>query len=65
VGTLVLSAPTIWLFVMTVIEDGTYNPATFWVGAASGVVVLATGAAIGGLVWDRGGARLMEFVETA
>ncbi|CAH0208114.1 MULTISPECIES: hypothetical protein [unclassified Microbacterium] len=65
IGALVLSAPTIWLFVMTVIEDDSYNPATFWVGTASGIVLLAAGAAIGGLVWDRGGTRLMEFVETA
>lgn len=64
-GALLLSAPTIWLFVMTVIEDEAYNPATFWVGIASGVVILAAGAMIGGRVYDRGGERLMEFVETA
>ena len=65
IGALLLSAPTIWLFVMTVIEDEAYNPATFWVGIASGVVILAAGAMIGGRVYDRGGERLMEFVETA
>ncbi|MEW1963229.1 hypothetical protein AB0269_12290 [Microbacterium sp. NPDC077644] len=65
IATLVLSAPTIWLFVMTILEDDAYNPATFWVGLATGVVVLAAGAMIGGRVWDRGGERLMEFVETA
>lgn len=65
VATLVLSAPTIWLFVMTVIENETYNPATFWVGIGSGIIVLAAGALIGGRVYDRGGERLMEFVETA
>ncbi len=65
VSVLVVSAPTIWLFVMTVIEDEAYNPATFWVGIATGVVVLVAGAIIGGRVYDRGGARLMEFVETA
>jgi len=65
VGVLALSAPTIWLFVMTVMEDEAYNPATFWVGVATGIVVLIAGAVIGGRVYDRGGARLMEFVETA
>lgn len=65
ISVLVLGAPTIWLFVMTVIEDEAYNPATFWVGIATGVVVLVAGAIIGGRVYDRGGARLMEFVETA
>lgn len=65
ISALVLSAPTIWLFVMTVIEDDSYNPATFWVGIGTGIVVLALGLVIGGRVYDRGGARLMEFVETA
>lgn len=65
IAALAVSAPTIWLFVMTVIEDEAYNPATFWVGLGSGVIVLAVGAVIGGRVYDRGGERLMEFVETA
>ena len=65
IAAIVLSAPTIWLFVMTVIEDEAYNPATFWVGIATGVCVLVAGAVVGGRVYDRGGARLMEFVETA
>lgn len=65
IGALVLSAPTIWLFVMTVIENDAYNPATFWVGVGTGVVVLALGLTIGGHVYDRGGERLMEFVESA
>lgn len=65
ISVLVVSAPTIWLFIMTVIEDETYNPATFWVGIGTGIVVLIAGAVIGGRVYDRGGARLMEFVETA
>lgn len=65
VSVLVLSAPTIWLFVMTVLENDAYNPATFWVGISTGLVVLVAGAIIGGRVYDRGGARLMEFVETA
>lgn len=65
IGALVVSAPTIWLFIMTVIADGVYNPLTFWIGLGTGLIVLALGAVIGGRIYDRGGERLMEFVETA
>lgn len=65
IGALIVSAPTGWLFIMTVIADGAYNPMTFWIGLGIGVVVLALGAFAGGRIYDRGGARLMEFVETA
>ncbi|WP_426181793.1 hypothetical protein [Microbacterium sp. TWP3-1-2b2] len=65
IGSLIVSAPTLWLFVMTIITDGVYNPMTFWVGVCTGVVILALGAFVGGRIYDRGGARLMEFVETA
>ncbi|WP_460801736.1 hypothetical protein [Microbacterium sp. GXF6406] len=64
-GSLIFSAPTIWLFILTVIEDGVFNPLTFWVGIGTGVLVLAAGAVIGGRIYDRSGERLMEFVETA
>ncbi|MGP6172076.1 hypothetical protein ACTU6U_09720 [Microbacterium sp. A196] len=65
IAAIAVSAPTIWLFIMTVITDDAYNPATFWVGIGTGVVVLALGAIVGGRIFDRGGERLMEFVETA
>jgi len=65
IAAIVLSVPTLWLFIMTVIADDAYNPATFWVGITSGIIVLAVGASIGGRVYERGGERLMEFVETA
>ncbi|GAB3634192.1 hypothetical protein GCM10027421_35460 [Microbacterium shaanxiense] len=65
IGTLIVSAPTLWLFIMTIITDGVYNPLTFWVGLATGALVLALGTFAGGRIYDRGGARLMEFVETA
>jgi ABC-2 type transport system permease protein len=65
IGTLIVTAPTLWLFIMTIIADGVYNPLTFWVGLCTGLVVLALGAFAGGRIYDRGGARLMEFVETA
>lgn len=65
IGTLLISAPTLWLFSMTIITDGVYNPLTFWTGLGTGVGTLVLGAFVGGRIYDRGGARLMEFVETA
>lgn len=65
IGTLIVSAPTLWLFIMTIIIDDIYNPLTFWVGLGTGIVTLAIGAFVGGRIFDHGGARLMEFVETA
>ncbi|GGM54761.1 hypothetical protein [Microbacterium saperdae] len=64
-GAIVFSVPTIWLFVATIADDVLYAPATFWVGIASGIIVLAVGATIGGRIFERSGERLMEFVETA
>lgn len=64
-GAVVVTIPTLYLFIMTVIEDGVYNLTTFCVGIGTGVVVLALAAFIGGRIYDRGGERLMEFVETA
>ena len=61
---LLFSAPTIWLFALTIIEGDTHAPATFWVGVITGVLVLFGGAAIGGAIFERSGERLMEFVET-
>ncbi|HCS60542.1 MAG TPA: hypothetical protein DIW46_03960 [Microbacterium sp.] len=64
-GTLLVSAPTLWFFIMTIVADGVYNPITFWVGIGTGIVVLMIAAFIGGRIYDRSGERLMEFVETA
>ena len=64
-GAIVISAPTIWLFVATIVDGSAYAPATFWVGLIVGLVVLAAGAVIGGRIFERSGERLMEFVETA
>ncbi|MGB4136572.1 MAG: hypothetical protein WA971_08405, partial [Microbacterium sp.] len=63
-GALLLSAPAIWLFLRTLVEGEQYGPAAFWVGIGTGALVLAAGAAIGGLLFERGGERLMEFAET-
>ncbi|MDT0158637.1 hypothetical protein Q9R19_13490 [Microbacterium sp. ARD32] len=61
---LVVSLPTLWLFVLTVVDGDRHAPATFWTGIITGVLVLFGGAAIGGAIFERGGTRLMEFVET-
>ncbi|MFK4761283.1 hypothetical protein ACI3KS_10155 [Microbacterium sp. ZW T5_45] len=65
IGAIVVSIPTIWLFVRTLAEGAEFATGTLWSGAITGVVVLAAGVTIGGLVFERSGARLMEFVETA
>lgn len=64
VGALLVSAPTIWLFAQTLVDGDQHAPATFWVGLITGVLVLLGGAAIGAAIFERSGARLMEFVET-
>lgn len=64
-GALVLSAPAIWLFALTVAEGDAYGPACFWAGLATGVGALLLGVVIGGRIFERSGERLMEFVETA
>lgn len=64
-GAIVVSIPTGWLLVLTMLDGPQYAPATFWVGLATGVGVAAIGIAVGGRVFERGGERLMEFVETA
>ncbi|MBO0981087.1 hypothetical protein [Microbacterium sp. SD291] len=64
-GAIVVSIPTIWLFVLTALEGSQYAPATLWAGIATGAGVAAVGVAIGGRIFERGGERLMEFVETA
>lgn len=64
-GAIVVSIPTIWLLVLTMLEGSRFAPATFWAGLATGVVVLVVGVAVGGRIFEREGERLMEFVETA
>ncbi|PKI90486.1 hypothetical protein CW368_09845 [Actinomycetales bacterium SN12] len=64
VGALLASTPTIWLFALTLVDGDQHAPTTFWVGLISGVVVLFAGAAVGAVIFERSGERLMEFVET-
>lgn len=64
VAALAFSAPTIWLFALTIVEGDRHAPATFWVGVITGGLVVFGGAAIGGAIFERSGERLMEFAET-
>lgn len=64
-GAIVVTVPTIWLLVLTITEGSQFAPATFWAGLATGLVVLVVGVMVGGRIFERGGQRLMEFVETA
>ena len=62
--TLVLALPTIWLFALTIVEGDQHAPAAFWCGIGTGALVLSGGVALGGLIFERSGERLMEFAET-
>lgn len=64
-GAIVVSMPTIWLLVLTMLEGSEFAPATFWAGLATGIAVFAIGVGVGGRIFEREGERLMEFVETA
>lgn len=64
-GAILLSLPTIWLFVLTIVDGSQHASATLWAGAATGLGALLVGTAVGGRVFERDGERLMEFVETA
>ncbi|MGM1016798.1 MAG: hypothetical protein ACQEW8_04595 [Actinomycetota bacterium] len=64
-GTIIVSIPTVWLFVLTIVEGSEHSLTTFWAGIGSGLAVLVLGALIGGRVFSRSGERLMEFVESA
>ncbi|MDN3443723.1 hypothetical protein [Microbacterium sp. APC 3901] len=64
-GAIVVSVPTIWLLVLTMLEGSQFAPATFWAGLATGIAVFAIGVGVGGRIFEREGERLMEFVETA
>ena len=64
-GAIVVSVPTIWLLVLTMLEGSQFAPATFWAGLATGIAVFAIGVGVGGRIFEHEGERLMEFVETA
>lgn len=65
IGTVVLSLPTLLLAWPPLADDAVSTAPALWTGLATGVLVLAAGIRTGAWVFDRRGAELMEFVETA
>ena len=64
-GTIALSAPTLWWAWLALSRDISYAETALWAGVGTGVAVLVGGIAIGSLLFRRRGARLMEFAEAA
>jgi ABC-2 type transport system permease protein len=60
-GSLLLSAPTLWLAVASTVDADESPFSALWTGLATGTVVLVAGIAIGAAVFERRGTRLMEF----
>jgi ABC-2 type transport system permease protein len=58
---LLLSAPTLLLAVLSFLEDGGLNWATFWVGLAIGATVLVFGIAGGGRIFTARAPELLAF----
>lgn len=65
--TLVLSAPALWQAwrAVAVAGDAGGDAAALWSGVGVGLVVLAAGVWLGGVVFDRRGVDLLEAVEAA
>ncbi|RLK49132.1 hypothetical protein [Microbacterium telephonicum] len=64
VAAIVLSAPTLWGGWLALGGDVDASWATLWTGLGTGVVVLALGIALGGVVFRMRSGKLMEFVES-
>jgi ABC-2 type transport system permease protein len=63
-GSIVLSAPALWWGWIALTDDIDAAMLAMWGGLVGGVVVLVVGIAIGSVVFERRGGRLMEFVES-
>lgn len=63
-GALVLSVPALWFGWLALTLEAGFAWAALWTGLLVGAMVLVAGILIGGRVFDRGGGRLMEFVES-
>lgn len=63
-GTLAASAPALWWGWLTITEDIRWADTALWGGIAIGIGMLVVGVAVGALLFDRRGARLMEFAAT-
>ncbi len=64
VGAVALSLPALLLAWPVLASEGGSTAPVLWTGVLMGVAVLFLGVQIGGRVFDRRGAQLMEFVET-
>ncbi|HYI50150.1 MAG TPA: hypothetical protein VEX42_01120 [Microbacterium sp.] len=64
VGAVVLSAPALWWGWLALTGDIDAATMALWGGLAVGVTVFISGIAIGSVVFERRGGRLMEFAES-
>lgn len=62
-GAIALSAPALWWGWLS-LSDVAFAWPALWGGIGMGLLVLVAGVVAGGAVFDRGGSRLMEFVES-
>ncbi len=63
-GSLLLSAPSLWFLWVALTSDSEASILAFVVGVATGVVVGVGGVLAGAALFDRRSERIMEFVET-
>ncbi|WP_203579806.1 hypothetical protein [Microbacterium hibisci] len=63
-GALVVSAPVLWCGLLALRGDTAAATTALWGGLAIGLGVLVVGIAIGSIVFERRGGRLMEFAES-
>lgn len=65
VGAVVTAAPAMWFGWEALTTDADDSAAALWAGLVAGGVVLVGGVAIGAALFERRGARLMEFAEAS
>lgn len=64
VGAIIVTAPVLWWAWLALQGDLEYATRALWAGSAIGCTVFVVGIAVGALVFERRGSRLMEFAET-
>jgi len=63
-GTIALSAPALWWGWVALTDDIEAATMALWGGLVMGIAVLLMGIAIGAIVFESRGGRLMEFAES-
>ncbi|MET0736255.1 MAG: hypothetical protein ABWY55_11540 [Microbacterium sp.] len=63
-GAIVVTAPVLWWSWLAIDSDIDYAMTALWGGLAIGLGILIIGVAVGSLVYERRGGRLMEFAES-